>query len=1206
MNRKKAYILFSLCVALGWGCQAGGDKSSADTFYDNIDYKGIRLFNIFDEYPSIKSGFQSLEPISFNLKLESSMTIPYREDIVGFLRVSGDLLLKPEAHVRQSLLRVHSLLDRIENAPNNAFHVLQPWLESLRTYRKPVLRNLSPLSQTALKYMYTNYSKETMETKFKEVSAILRDPEIKILFVELEDVLDKAINRNPNAKSAINGLLAGMVDPSLISDRIMKEKLIQMISAVGKSFRQRAGFSDAKSSETVLKNLVVNLEYYYTASAPTGDDINLYSDPAFADYRDATYPAELSTILSESFRYLRPMLGKGGDYTANPNVLLSLEMAKNFAKFDFSSSITGVDHSLRELIRLDANGLDRSNPANITSSPVTALESLMFILTLSDVFGYRWSEPNIPTHARLAGSSEGGTMTGGVLTVGDSIYSMKSTMIGSQVGVKKFLYESQQDGAVFKNADPSAPTAFNMGINTPTLTLLEAPDPTIVPAANDPVYTKTIPFIMKLIRTVLISGGGPYYNKNRTDSNGNVYTIDGKLYKDSNGIDQIYKESWTTSEYRIKVSNTASGSCSGGTICKWVGPGGRETNATVANNSFTQVASGQNASGTKGWSIPVWEIAKDNATERAVNTDEEAIYKNFQWLLHEKRMVAVIPLRASLGAGVSYKMAAFVTLIANGLTGLMNARPVLDATTTVCGEMKNAIWRVKDTFLKPGCAGPSQPNYRVPGIPVLQENYSDIPGDSMFYLEACDYGTSGASPLTFNSLGDASVYSIFYPDPDAYGVLPQVIAANFAVMERLSFLSPDKILPSGPNVAYGKSVDESWEQRNRLLPLILALAWTLDDQASPSLNKNPFQILTGLSSALTRPLLARIRDPEPGSGGNDANPTKAAWIDVVKIINVDSSIRSNSATEGEYFFRYLDPISNKQIRSPLSILAENERRYQDGLLNLISRTDLLSTFVQMLAEMGKPERASGAQLTFQAIADLMGEIKLSNESPTPIQFNLEAYLGEIRDMAAAFPDSRVTNIYDPEWDRLGVWAVRIRDYFDPDSVYSLISTLDFSMDMIIDNIPTSAQLTAVVDLLGGLVRDNTNTQDYLITNLLSVDTADLAEVSSPYGRSTVGVLMGIVKDGEFYTYLETDMRSPYPIKSIFKDAKRLLVSDMIQTQKEDQSSLIYTAGVLMGIFADLASTGKKQFPDGFVFYDRFNEDENSDTYWDRFVTVFTR
>lgn len=1188
-----------MVICLGFACQAGNETPSAEMFYDNIQTEGVRLFNIFDEYPSIKSGFESLDPIPFNERLQASMSIPYREDIVGFLRASGDLLLKPEAHVRQSLLRVHTLLDRIEKAPNSAFDTLLPWLEKLRIYNKPVLRNLSPLSQTALQYMYANYSKETMETKFKELASILKDPEIKVLFLELEDVLDKAANQNPNAKAAVKGLLAGMVDPSLVSDRVMKEKLIQIIGSLGKSFRQRAGYSDAKSSETVLKNLAANLQKYYTTNG------EIYGDTSFPVYKDPTYPAEFATILAESFRYLRPMLGRGGDFTADPNVILSLKLAQNFANLDFSTSVTGVDASLRDLIRLDAQGRDRVT--NIESSPITALESLMFILTLSDTFGFRWADPmNGGTEVLEANSAAGGPMTGGVLTVGDSIHSLGSKMT-TDLGVKEFMNQSTIGLAVFKNGDANTPTAMQIDVNTPTLTLLEAPDPSIIPTATDPVYTKTIPFIMKLIRTVVLSGGGPYYNKNRTDSSGNIYTIDGKLYKDSNGVDLIYKQDWNTSEYRIKVSNTVSGACTSTSLCRWVGPGGRETTANHANNSFVQVPSGTNASGTRGWSIPVWEIPKDDAGERALNTDEEVIYKNFQWLLHEKRMVAVIPLRASLGNGVPYKMAAYVTLIANGLTGLMKAAPILEDGTN-CTDRLNGVWRIKTTLMKPGCASPTQPNFRVPGTPILQENYSDIPGDSMFLLEAWDYGTSGSGPLTFNSLGDASVYTIFYPDAAAAGVIPPAIGANFGVMERLSFLVEDKVLPSGANTAYGKSVEEVWQKRNKLLPLIITLAQTLDDQADPGNNKNPFRILTGLSAALSRPLLAKIVDGEDNSGHLELTVMRLAGTKGSDPSNLDNwtMIRSSTGDPADYGFRYADPTTGKPIRSPLSILAENERRYQDGLLNLMARTDLLSTFVQMLAEMGKPERASGALLTFQSLADLLGEVKLSNESPAANQYNLEVYLGEVRDMTATFVESRVANVYDPEWDRLGVWAVRLRDYFDPTSIYSLIPMLDFSLDMIIDNIPTNAQLASIVDLIGGLLRNDSGNQDHLITDLLSVDAADLTQISAPYGRSTVGVLMGIVKNGEFFSYLESDMRSPHSIRDIFTDTKRLVVSDMIQTERKDNSSLIYTAGILMGIFADLTETGRKQFPDGFVFYDRFNKDESSETYWDRFVTVFTR
>ncbi|TGK19271.1 hypothetical protein EHO61_07315 [Leptospira fluminis] len=1188
MVGKRFWIYTALFLSLACKSKEGA-MDNPSGFFDNLQNNGgLKLFNLLDNYPSLKAGFQSLQPIPFNDRLEGSMTIPYRDDIIGFLRSSSDMLLKPEAHVRQSLLKVHNLLDRIENAPNRAFDTLQPWLENLRVYPKPVLRSLAPLSQNALSFMYSTYSKSDMQTKFQELAAVLRDPEIKILFVELEDVLDKALNQNPTTKGALQGLLQGMVDPSLIADRVMKQKLIQIISSVGESFQQRAGFSDFKSSDTVLKELIINLQKFYTAQG------SVYSDPTLTDYTDPVYPSEFSIVLTEAFRTLKPMMSRGGTFTSDPNVILSLKLAQNLANFDFSRNISGVDFSLKELIRMDSLGRDRVN--DTTSSPVTALESLMFLLTLSDKFGYRWENPADTTMMRLEpnGSVNGGPMTGGVLTVGDSIYSLGSTMTGN-IGIKSFMNQSSVDGAVFRNGDASHPTAFSISINTPTLTLLEAPDPSIVPSATDPVYTKTIPFIMKLVRKVLLSGGGPYYNRNRTDSTGAIYTIDGNMYKDSNGVDLIYKSSWNTSEYRIKVSDTASGTCSGTGLCRWVGPGGRETSANSSDNSFSSVASGANASGAKGWSIPVWEINKDDQTQRAVNSDEEAIYKNFQWLLHEKRMVAVIPLRASLGVGVPYKMAAFVTLIGNGLTGLMGAVPILQDGPN-CTDKINGIWRVKQTYLKPGCASSTQPNFRQPGIPVLQANYSDVPGDSMFYLEAWDYGTTGSGPLTFNSLGDTSVYSIFYPPTSSYGVIPESIAANFGVMERLSFLTSNRVLASPADSTYGVSVDSAWDSRNRLLPLIVALAQTLDDQADAT--HNPFQILTGLSGSLTRPLLGRITDPETGSGSRQ--------IDVVKIMNSDSSIRSNSAGPDEYLFRYLDPVTQKPIRSPLSLLAESERRYQDGLLNLMSRTELLSTFVTMLAEMGTPARATGAALTFSSLADFLGEIKVTSDSPTAIQYNLQTYLESVRDLLASYPTTRSTNVYDTSWDHVGAWAVRLRDYFSTESVYSLVPMIDFSLDMVIDNVPSNSQIAGILNLLGSLFRDSNGNQDYLITNLISGDSADLLDIASPNGRSVVGVLLGIVKTGEFYSYLESDMNTPYPLKAVFTDLKSLIVSDMIQTPNQDSTSLLYTVGVLTGIFADMAAGGRKEMPGGFTFYDRFNQDENSDTYWNRLTLIFSR
>lgn len=1178
LSWKYTAVLGILCGFLS--CKPEGKKFDALSFYDNIaDDGGLKLFNLLNEYPSLKAGFQSLQPEQFNLRLDSSMRKPARRDITGFLRVSSDMLLKPEARVRESLLKANLLIHRLKDAPSGAFEGVLPWLERIRKYPGQVVRNLSPISQKALIYLYNTYNTTDTETKYKELSAALADPDMIELFQDLETVLHKALVQNSNARLGVESILKGMIDPTLSADKVLKNQMIRLIAEIGNTFQQRAGFSDFKSSDTALKDLIVNLEKHYTVGG------SVHDSPGVNDYRDPDYPSDFAVVLTEVFRYLRPMLTHGGSFTKDPNVLLGKELSKNLFNLGFLTSVEDVDFSLKELIRMDYLGRDRAYGG--FEYKISALEHLLFLLTLADTYGFRWENPADTTIMSLEPSSaNGGPMTGGVLTVGDSIYALGSAMTGN-LGVKAFLNQSANDQAVFRNGDPNSPTPFTMGINTPTLALLEAPDPSTVPSATDPVFTKTIPFMMKLIVNVVFSGGGPYYNKNRIDSNGNVYSLDGNLYMDSFGNDLIYKSSWSSSEFRIKVSDTGSGNCTNGSLCRWVGPGGRETNASYANNQFTQVASGVNASGSKGWSIPIWEISK-SGSERALETDEEAIYKNFQWLLSEKRMVAVIPLRASLGPGVPYKMAAFVTVIANGLKGLMGAKPQFQDGGN-CSSKINGKWILLGSLWKPGCASSTQPNFRMAGTPVLEENFSTLPGDSMFFLEAWDYGTSGSNPITFNSLGDSNVYNIFYPTSSQYGVLPPVFAFNFPVMERLSFLTSDSVTPS--------QVNSYWNRRNKLLPLIVSLAKVLTDQSDSSNQKNPFQLLTGLSAALTRPLLTKAVDLETNSGGTT--------ITIVKTALPNGRFRNRLAGPDEYLFRQSDPITEEPIRSPLSILIEKERGFQDGILNLVSKTKLLTNLVQMLAEMGRPSRQTGADLFFAGLASFCGEIKISSESPSAVQFNLQTYLEKLGDDLAVYPDTRPTNVYDPLWDDMGVVAVRLRDYLSRDSVYSLIPMFDFSMDLVLEVKPSGEELVHLLDLLGSIFQDKSGQRDFLVTGLLTSDTPSLIQVSAAHGRSINGVLMGLSLTGEFFSYIETDMNTPYTIRDIFDDLDRLTVSDMVQSRSGNHS-LLYSAGVLMNLFADITEKGRKPFPDGAVFWDRFNKNEDSTTYWDNLTSIFSR
>ncbi|EMY78257.1 hypothetical protein LEP1GSC060_1387 [Leptospira weilii serovar Ranarum str. ICFT] len=47
----------------------------------------------------------------------------------------------------------------------------------------------------------------------------------------------------------------------------LKNRMFDLFAELGNFFRQTSGFNDFKSSDTVLKDLAVNLEKYYTLGA---------------------------------------------------------------------------------------------------------------------------------------------------------------------------------------------------------------------------------------------------------------------------------------------------------------------------------------------------------------------------------------------------------------------------------------------------------------------------------------------------------------------------------------------------------------------------------------------------------------------------------------------------------------------------------------------------------------------------------------------------------------------------------------------------------------------------------------------------------------------------------------------------------------------------------------------------------------------------
>lgn len=104
-----------------------------------------------------------------------------------------------------------------------------------------------------------------------------------------------------------------------------------------------------------------------------------------------------------------------------------------------------IDSTLQKLVALDFKGYDRSISASSIS--ITALESLIFMLATTELFGYEWN--NDSTSPKVTG------MSGGAITVGDSLVSLRSRLVASgagdtQVGMIKFLNDS---AATAKNGD---------------------------------------------------------------------------------------------------------------------------------------------------------------------------------------------------------------------------------------------------------------------------------------------------------------------------------------------------------------------------------------------------------------------------------------------------------------------------------------------------------------------------------------------------------------------------------------------------------------------------------------------------------------------------------------------------------------------------------------------------------------------------------
>lgn len=1177
MQRVLTFFLVLILLQTSWSCQKNSKKlSDVNLFPDGFQSSGgLVLFNLLDSYPALKQPFKSVKVDDFNTRLDNSLRLSAKEDILGGLRLIQSIMLNTRTELQALLGQTANMLGRIQRNNPTTYNNLQPLLERIRNYNQPVIRNVIPITTSYLLQEYTTKSSATISKQVTDFANTLGNADSKKMMEDYQDVAVKGIRSNSIVRAALESATNAFLDPVISGDKKLKNGLIGTIYGFGEMLYKRTGPSDNKTSETTIKELMVNVEKYYTVGGSGYSTIysTSYTTPVTIN------SAELSNVIVDLYKNIRQLLAPPASPTTKDTTAILIDkLGENLLLLDFAGTTTGIENSLLDLVLQDSYGKDRFKDS--TANSISALESLLLTLSIVDSFGYKW---NVAQTDRSWITEP----TYGQLNLGDSLWALQSKMQSSDtINFNYIMTSSKNRGRVFKNGTSLTGTN-GIDLNTPELALLETESIgsalPIDSSGTDLVYRNTIPWVLNWTKRVTYSGYGPYYNKNKKDSSGNFLAPDGAIARYANLTENRYKPTWQTAKYKICVSNATTTL----TNCKDIGMGGTEYAGLASSACATLpvdpgVVAPCTNTNNPGTGYTIFEISKTD-DERAVNSDEEAFYKNFQWLLYEKRFVVIIPASAKLDGTLTFQEALFIIAIGNGLKGMMSLKPYCSSSApSSCGGTSNGTWSKNPSISlrNTTVTVPAPPPY-----PVYQDftasKFSSVAGDSAIYVEGWGYGAAGNLPFQEALVLQSNlVWPLLNPTPtQVYGLIPPVISFNFPVLERLGFTGTTTVTPS--------LTTANWEKRNKLLPLIVALAKTLDDQADATTNgKNPFTLLTDLSKILSRPYL--LVDVDNTSIPSPPYTTKPTLINVR--LTDDNPIRSPTATPGEY-------LPSDTIFSPISFLVESQRRFQDGAIILVAKTDLLTNLVQMFVSLGDSTKKSGRDKIWAAVQKIIGQIKVNSDGATAAnQYNLQQFIIEKVAVLAAYPDNRSKNVTDSSWSGVNDSVAFARDYFSKTSGYSLVKNIDFILDMVIEIKPTPAEVTALLDMLDSLLTKEANGY-YNLTNILTDNVPPVLKQTAPYGRNVFGLSYSLASPGGFVYFLEGNMSfSPYSIASLVSDAERFLKSDMVVSTQNTPNSLLYSSGVLVSLFADIYQYGKKLEKQGLSFEDSLNINENTSVF----------
>ena len=346
-----------------------------------------------------------------------------------------------------------------------------------------------------------------------------------------------------------------------------------------------------------------------------------------------------------------------------------------------------------------------------------------------------------------------------------------------------------------------------------------------------------------------------------------------------------------------------------------------------------------------------WEKIAENNTVRGCNSQEEAMYRNFQWLMLEKKFVFIMPMRSyvnihataawCIGVTLNIDSPLFTIIEANGMAGIATAKKTGAVGTWV---------KLGNRGDGEGCSnyGHNQPN---------GANYGDSlqPADGRLWVivkEDSSYKTS----LGLLTDGDyVDINTIWSTILGNGNVFPNIVGDNLAPIARMAFLQPDLVASNSSDIGNINAV--AWQNRNKLLPIIVALSGDLHEKSyydKPS-NQNdhwynfsgnhkyPLKYLRDLIAMLGNPIMRYYKTPYVGA-------TKG-WV-VPQI--------QDQHGRGVYAMFTPKPIDsavnfnpNSSLRSVAAVLTENSQAAADGVIPALANSKMVTKLMALLQKIGQ-------------------------------------------------------------------------------------------------------------------------------------------------------------------------------------------------------------------------------------------------------------